>query len=80
MAKHAEATDVTVTLAAEDGYVRLTVADNGRGLAIADSANSEQPHGWGVLLMRERAEAIGGRLEIQSEPGKGTTIAVEVDQ
>ena len=79
VAKHAEATYVMVTLAAEDGYIRLTMADNGRGMAIANSADSEQPHGWGVLLMRERAAAIGGRFELQSELGKGTTIAVEVE-
>jgi signal transduction histidine kinase len=80
VAKHAQATQVTVTLAAEDRQIRLAVSDNGRGLAIGNLNDSEQPQGWGVPLMRERAGAIGGRFGIQSEPGKGTTISVEVER
>jgi signal transduction histidine kinase len=34
--------------------------------------------GWGVLIMRERADVIGGHFRIYSEPGEGTTIMVEV--
>jgi signal transduction histidine kinase len=80
VAKHAQATHVMVTLTAEDGQIRLTVTDNGRGMAIANSADSEQPQGWGLLIMRERADSIGGRFELQSAPGKGTTITVEVER
>jgi signal transduction histidine kinase len=80
VAKHAQATQMTITLAAEDSQVRLTVADNGRGMALADAVDPEQPQGWGMLIMRERAEAIGGRFRFQSEPDKGTTIEVEINR
>ena len=80
VAKHAEATHVMVTLTAEDRQIRLTVTDNGRGMVMAGPANAEQPRGWGVLLMRERAEAIGGRFEMHSVLDEGTTITVEVDR
>jgi two-component system CheB/CheR fusion protein len=80
VAKHAQATQMTITLAAEDSQVRLTVADNGRGMALADAVDSEQPQGWGMLIMRERAEAIGGRFRFQSELDKGTTIEVEINR
>lgn len=80
VAKHAQATHVTVTLVAEDRYIRLSVADNGRGMVLAGSADPEQLQGWGVLIMRERAESVGGRFELQSGPGQGVTIAVEVER
>jgi PAS domain S-box-containing protein len=80
VAKHAQASQMTVALVAEERRIRLTVADNGCGMVFADPDNSEQPQGWGLLIMHERAGAIGGRFELQSEPGKGTTIVVEIDR
>jgi PAS domain S-box-containing protein len=77
--KHAQATRISVTLAAADLLIRMTVADNGHGMALADPTASAPPQGWGLLIMRERAEIIGGRFEMHSGPGKGTTITVEVD-
>lgn len=78
VAKHAQATKLTVTLTANEQRIRLRVADNGRGMVLADPANAKQPQGWGLLIMRERAGAIGGRFRIHSDLGKGTTITVEV--
>ncbi|HMN29848.1 MAG TPA: ATP-binding protein, partial [Caldilineaceae bacterium] len=76
--KHAQASQMTVPLTAEEQQIRLTVADNGRGVALTDPAPLEQPQGWGLLIMRERAEAIGGRFAIHTEPRAGTRITVEV--
>ncbi len=75
--KHAEATGVTVALAASDGRLVVRVEDNGRGFdvrAVEAAAGAR----FGLETMRERAESIGGVLEIVSVPGKGTTVTLAV--
>ena len=61
VAKHAQATQVTVTVAAEDGTLRLAVADDGIGFDLAHLTEPDGGRGWGLLTMSERAEAVGGR-------------------
>jgi len=73
-AKHAKASQVTVTLEPVDGGARLTIADDGVGF---DPAARRQA-GWGLMTMRERAEAVGAHLRVESAPGKGTQVVVEV--
>ena len=52
--------------------------DNGRGFLLeATHADMESPH-WGLVTMRERAAAIGGRCTIDTSPGRGTRVTVEV--
>jgi signal transduction histidine kinase len=68
VARHAEATRVRVDLAAEDRRVRLVVQDDGRGVI-----GEAEPH-LGLLGMRERVTAVGGSLEVRSEPGRGFRI------
>lgn len=68
-ARHAGATQITVTLSNDDG-VSLTVTDNGRGF---DVRNIDGDH-MGLQLMRERAELMGGVLNIRSAPGAGATV------
>jgi signal transduction histidine kinase len=76
IAKHARATEVTVTLEAGPDTVVLTVADNGCGFDT--TARLVQPaSSLGMVSMRERAESIGARLHIESAPGKGTRVIVE---
>jgi PAS domain S-box-containing protein len=70
--KHARASQAVVTLRCSDESVRLTVADNGVGF---DPSTITADH-LGLKIMRERAEAIGARLSIFSEPGEGTQISV----
>jgi signal transduction histidine kinase len=69
--KHARASEGVVTLRMGD-TVRLTVADNGSGF---DPSTVTADH-LGVKIMRERADAIGAKLSIYSEPGEGTQISV----
>ncbi|MDD5264554.1 MAG: PAS domain S-box protein [Candidatus Bipolaricaulis sp.] len=76
--KHAQASAVTVRLREQDGVVRLEIEDDGVGLA-ADPAGAGDPH-WGLEIMRERAEAVGGRLTINSSSSRGTSVIVEVPQ
>lgn len=76
--KHAQATQGTITLEIDDGTVRLIVADNGIGFDPAHLAVPEEHGGWGLLSMTERARAVGGNCRIESHPGRGTRVVVEV--
>jgi PAS domain S-box-containing protein len=78
--KHAQATQVAVTVTVDRETLCLSVADDGIGLDPAVLAEPDQWHGWGLLTMIERAEAVGGRCRIESDPGHGTRVIVEVDR
>jgi two-component system, NarL family, sensor histidine kinase UhpB len=70
-ARHGGASEVRVELENGNG-LRLVVADDGHGF------DSEAPRGggFGIIGMRERAEALGGVFTLSSEPGAGTAIEV----
>lgn len=70
--KHAKGCGLRVGLAVRDNSGTLTVADNGPGF---DQSVSREGH-YGLVTMRERAEAIGGSLKIDSVPGQGTRVMV----
>ncbi len=74
--KHAGATRAKVTLSYEDEGVRLDVRDDGVGFATPQAPPREGGHSLGLLGMRERVEALGGMLTVESAPGSGTTISV----
>lgn len=67
--RHSGAGRIAVELCAEDGYLVFEVADDGRGF---EEATASQ--GVGMRSMRERAVALGGRLEVESRPGNGTKV------
>jgi PAS domain S-box-containing protein len=72
--KHADAAAITVSLATEDGGVRVVVTDDGRGFDTA-VLETPQPGHIGLPTMVERAELAGGRCRIESRPeGGGTTV------
>jgi PAS domain S-box-containing protein len=75
--KHAEAREVTVALTEEEGMVRLEIRDNGVGFP-PERVDTREHQAWGLITMVERAEAIGGVCRIESEPGEGTRVVVEV--
>jgi signal transduction histidine kinase len=73
--KHARTTGVDLSLREEDSaLVTLEVSDDGVGF----DPNGSFPGHLGLRSMRERAERLGGTLEIRSEPGKGTRISVHI--
>ena len=72
VARHAGATQVKVSLTADESNLLLTVSDNGAGIA----ADARTGNGIGLVSMRERATALGGKFNIAGVPGAGTTIAV----
>ena len=78
--KHASATRLTVTLAREPEAIVLTVRDDGAGMSCVESRSAEalaEGH-VGLVSTRQRVGAAGGRLELRSAPGEGTTARVIV--
>lgn len=79
IAKHAGATNVSAILERRDGTVSLIIEDDGKGFDPTKCAKlTEDDRGMGLLGMKERAELIGGKIEIESAPNNGTTIYVRV--
>ncbi len=75
--KHAEASTVWVELGFQgDDQVVVTVRDDGRGLRSTELERAAKVGHLGLRQMRERAEAVGGDLVIDSAPGKGTQLQV----
>jgi signal transduction histidine kinase len=72
--KHAKAHKVTVHLAFAEGWVRLSIADDGLGF---DPDTPRRHSGIGLRTIAERVERIDGRLDLSTAPGQGTTICVE---
>ncbi len=77
--KHADATQLEISLERENGKVRLSVEDNGQGFEPSAASQKEMPS-WGLKIMRERIESIGGTVEIESKPGKGTRVTFEIER
>lgn len=77
--KHAEAMNVNVVVERRKREMLLIIEDNGKGFEPSDKVmNKESGSGLGLVGMRERAAIVGGTLEIESAPGKGTTIFARV--
>ena len=77
--KHAKAATIAVRLQAEADRLTLLVTDDGQGFTPGRPESEGSRQRLGLISMRERAMAIGGRLSIDSKPGRGATIRVEVD-
>jgi signal transduction histidine kinase len=71
--RHSRATSVEVSLRTEGDAVLAGVIDDGRGFDHAPART-----GVGLSAMRERAEALGGNIEVESRPGEGTKVTVRV--
>jgi signal transduction histidine kinase len=70
-AKHAHASYVQIALDTADGDLRLSISDDGVG-------GADPTRGSGLAGLKDRVEAIGGTLTVQSRPGQGTRLDVEV--
>ncbi len=75
IARHAGASGVKVSLRSSNGFLTLTVVDDGRGF---DALHLSESEGLGVAGMRERATLVGGSLDVTSRPQKGTRVYFEV--
>jgi len=72
--KHAQAGSVSIVVTQSDGIVRSVIEDDGVGF----SPDAVREGALGLVGMRERVHLLGGRLEVQSAPGSGTTLVVEL--
>jgi signal transduction histidine kinase len=75
VARHAQASHVSVSLHCVDGLVLLSVEDDGRGFA---DPEADTPGKMGIAGMRERVRPFGGRVLIESTTGEGTSLTVAV--
>jgi signal transduction histidine kinase len=77
--KHSRGKTVEVSLASGNGDLRLSVRDDGDGFDAENTlAGSNDGMRFGILGMRDRAEVLGGTLDIASKPSSGTTVTVQV--
>ncbi|MBN1976475.1 MAG: sensor histidine kinase [Anaerolineae bacterium] len=77
VAQHAQARHVGTSLLREENRLTLTISDDGLGF---DPAAVDVEHHLGIRGMRERAEMVGGTLEIESGPGQGTTVRLTLEE
>jgi signal transduction histidine kinase len=75
VARHSGASSVQVALARSDGEIALTVKDNGRGFS---PDTPRKPESYGLVGLRERAYLVGGKVKIDSAPGRGVRIDVRI--
>jgi len=73
MIKHSRLTNAEIEFRVDDAQLALTMSDNGKGFD-----PSVESDGHGLMSMRERSQAIGGRIEFVSQQGRGTTIKLTV--
>lgn len=74
--RHAEVTHAMVLLQFECDHVKVSISDHGRGFD--PNEDFQPPRGWGLAGMRERVEALTGKLNLQSAPGRGTCVEVVI--
>ncbi|MBN1818790.1 MAG: PAS domain S-box protein, partial [Sedimentisphaerales bacterium] len=75
--KHAQARHVEISLEHVEDHFKITVQDDGRGFDMADLYwRGSKPQGFGLLSIRERLRHLGGRFQMQSSDGNGTTITL----
>lgn len=76
--KHARATHIQITLCMQRSKLILSVADNGIGFCAGEFQCVKDGSGLGIYGMKERVALLDGKFDIKSQPGKGTTITVEI--
>jgi signal transduction histidine kinase len=77
-AKHSRCAKVSLTLTSSAERVRMIVADDGRGFDTAATSLCTAHRGFGLRVMRERAEAVGANFQVESRLGMGSRVTVEV--
>jgi len=73
--RHAQATQVTITLLARPDMLEVAVSDNGQGFAYSQTVHLRSV---GLAGIHERVRGIGGELEVETAPGQGTVVRVRV--
>jgi signal transduction histidine kinase len=76
--KHAHATFVKIQLRDSGKTVRCSIVDDGVGFDPGNRKAQAQERGFGLLGMREKLQSLGGVVRIQSAPGQGTKLSIEI--
>ena len=78
VSRHAQASQVAMSIRKLPRAVGVTIQDNGKSFQVERVLHAKANKRLGLLGMRERVEMVGGRLRVESAPGQGTTIRVEI--
>ena len=78
VARHAQAGRVEVNIQKLSGFVCMTIKDNGKSFQVDRVMHGKGSKRLGLLGMRERLEMVGGSFDVESAPGKGTTITTQI--
>jgi len=77
--KHARASTISICMFSFEGHIYISIADDGKGMAKGASlASRGSGYHQGVIGMRERAALLGGRVTLDSVPGKGTRVDIDI--
>jgi signal transduction histidine kinase len=76
--RHGRPRRIAVEVHGEGPNIRTVIQDDGQGFDVAAAWSRRGDQGLGLIGMRERAEALGGTLEIRSTPGQGTELSVVI--
>jgi len=75
---HAQCTQIRTTLDVDESHVRAVIDDNGKGFDVGAVLAPEQKQHIGLSTLKEKAELLGGQLQIVSVLGQGTKALVEI--
>jgi two-component system sensor histidine kinase DegS len=78
VSRHARATRVELSITRIPDAIRMEISDDGKSFHVGNALLAKNPKRLGLIGMKERIEMIGGRLSIESAPGKGTTVRADV--
>jgi PAS domain S-box-containing protein len=78
VARHAQASEVNMSIHKLRGVIHMEVKDNGKSFQVQAALPTGKKKRLGLLGMRERVEMVGGRFSVESSPGNGTTIRAEI--
>ncbi len=78
VSKHAGADRVTIVVEKKSGMAQITITDTGLGFHFKGFRDGGERRGWGLATMKERAESLGGDLQIRSGPGIGTRLTLRL--
>jgi signal transduction histidine kinase len=78
VARHAQASTVNMVISEIPGAIRMEVNDDGKSFQVLRTLSSRRHKRLGLIGIRERVEMVGGKLEIESAPGQGTSVRVEI--
>lgn len=76
--RHAQATQLTITITERVGVIRMEIGDDGKSFSVEKTLLAKNPRRLGLIGMKERIEMVGGSFLIVSSPERGTTVRAEI--